>query len=283
MPKRTTSHVVADIAVSAVVGAFSACGAACEIVHKDYGDDVFIQTCRDGLMDHNRIWVQVKGTQELGRYFSKSENLYKFRVPVGHVVKWIRSADLVVFVLWDTKRRTGVWAIPKNQLAGWECYFTSTTHVHLKLKPEDRFDESAAAAIGWLGRIDHYSNLISQAQIADYNCQLTGNDVIPTGPKIPKGQHLTQLPFILSDFFKVLSIMDESGLTAAFLSEFRDCLRLIRKSFDGTPENEIEDMAVILAILKQLQIQTGIKGCGIAASVLNLMSSVVSSLIRKSG
>ncbi len=280
VPKRPKAHVVADIAVNAVMGIFSACGWACEVVHKDYGDDLFVQPSHKGVMDHNRIWVQVKGTQRLERFRSKKEGIYKFKLPVGHALKWVRSADLAVFVLWDTRRQTGMWALPKEQFRGWDCYFVSASHVCLRLKPADKFDKNSAAKIGWLARLEHYSNLINRAQTEDYDCKLTGGSVIPTGSTIEDCQHLTQLPFILCDFFKLLSIMDGDAVTPAFLKHFTDSCRLIRRSFEDDPEEEIEKMAIILALLRQIAIESGSKDCGISASVLDLLSFVALKLVR---
>jgi hypothetical protein len=283
MPKRPSSHVVADIAVNAVMGVFAACGWAGEVVHKDYGDDLFVQTTHKGIVDHNRIWVQVKGTQKLEQFLAKKDNAYRFKVPIGHALKWVRSADLVVFVLWDTRRQMGVWTLPKEQLRGWDCYVVSASNVYLRFKPDDKFDANSAAKIGWLARIDYYSNLISRAQIQDYDCRLTGNSVLPTGPNLAGGQHLTQLPFILCDFFRLLSIMDEGeegSVTPAFLTRFRDSCSLIRSSFKDAPEEKVEEMAIILALLTQVAVASGVKGCGISASVLELLSFVSLKLVR---
>jgi hypothetical protein len=262
------------------MGIFSACGWACEVVHKDYGDDLFVQPSHKGVIDHNRIWVQVKGTQTLERFRSKKDDTYKFKLPIGHALKWVRSADLVVFVLWDTRCQTGVWALPKEQFRGWDCYLKSASYVQLKLRRNDKFDKSSAAKIGWLARIDHYSNLISHAQADDYACTLTGSSALTTGSTVGDGQHLTQLPFILCDFFKLLSILDGDDVTQTFLSRFRDSCSLIRKSFENATEIEIEEMAIIVALLKQIGIETGVKDRGISASVLELMSFVALRFVR---
>jgi hypothetical protein len=280
VPKRPKAHVVADIAVNAVMSIFSACGWACEVVHQDYGDDVFVQPNHKGVVEHNRIWIQVKGTQTLKRFYSEKDHIYKFKVSVGHALKWVRSADLVVLVLWDTRRETGLWALPKEQLRGWDCYFMSTSHVHIKFKPDDRFDKSSADKIGWLARIDHYSNLISRAQVEDYSCQLTGHSAAHWANH-GRGPQLTQLPFILCDFFRLLSIMDEGDVTPAFLKQFRDsCSLIVKRSSEDLVKDEIEEMGIRLALLMQIAIESGVKDRGISASVLELLSFVALKRVR---
>jgi hypothetical protein len=173
-----------------------------------------------------------------------------------------------------------LWALPKEQLRGWDCYLDAPSYVHLELKHNDKFDKNSAAKIGWLARIDHYSNLISHAQADDYACTLIGSSVLPTGSTVGDGQYLTQLPFILCDFFKLLSILDGDDVTQTFLSRFRDSCSLLRKSFENATEIDIQEMAIIVALLKQIGIETGVRDRGISASVLELMSFVALRFVR---
>jgi len=64
MPKRTQSHVTADIAVTRVTSIFTELGWACQTVQHDYGEDVFVQSAIDESVDPFRLWGAGKRNKE---------------------------------------------------------------------------------------------------------------------------------------------------------------------------------------------------------------------------
>jgi hypothetical protein len=114
VPKRTVEHVTGDLAREAVASLFSHDGHAVEMVDQDYGEDLVVQIARDGRVEPIRLYVQVKGTRSLSRH--KRGARYTVRVDREHAVRWARTIDLVVLVLWDVTRDEGLWTLPVNQV-----------------------------------------------------------------------------------------------------------------------------------------------------------------------
>ena len=102
MPIRSASHRIADRAVSAVTALCNRIGWACEVVVNDYGEDLLVQPTLADRVDNCRLWIQVKGTEDVARFETASG--LSLPVSFDHAVRWTRSADLVVVALWDVSR-----------------------------------------------------------------------------------------------------------------------------------------------------------------------------------
>lgn len=97
MPRRPDSHIVADIALNRVMSTCADCGWAVEVVHKDYGDDLLVQPNYYGLQDQNRIWIQVKGTRNIGRMRGKASG-YSISIPIDHA---FNGHGVLICQLWS--------------------------------------------------------------------------------------------------------------------------------------------------------------------------------------
>jgi hypothetical protein len=157
MPKRTDQQVVSDMALSRVRNVFSDCGWASEVVHNDYGEDLLVQTSYYGLMDSFKIWVQVKGTNDLEQFQTKKYG-YSIRVSLEHAFKWARSQDLVAVILWDVNTNRSLWGIPKDDLDEWSWRNFDSKSVRLRFRQGAPFDIAAAQKLCCEARIAHYNN-----------------------------------------------------------------------------------------------------------------------------
>lgn len=166
MPKRTRAHVIADRAVAAVQRVVADAGFAVETVHNDYGEDLLVQTSHAGEMDASRLWLQVKGTERLANY-RRGADMYSYAVPIGHAIKWVRSGDLVVLILWDVENGRGYFADIVRQFDEWDALETASKTVKVSIPVEQCFDAQAVQGLAWRSRIRRYHALLLHAAYVD--------------------------------------------------------------------------------------------------------------------
>lgn len=138
-------------------------GWACEVIQKDYGEDLWIQTTIGDEVDHCRIWFQVKATESISTYERKEGQLV-FRVDTNHALRWARNLELVVFVLWDVKNDVGYWTLPQDNVTDLDLLKTRKKTARLFLNKANQFTKVTAGKLSWLARIDHYETLMAVAQ-----------------------------------------------------------------------------------------------------------------------
>lgn len=138
-------------------------GHAVETVKNDYGEDLLVQTANAGRLDASRLWVQVKGTRSSARYAS-ADGTFRKPFAVDHVLRWLRTADEVIVVLWDVELDAGWYAHPQ-QVDEWGILQRTT--VTLSFDQADKFDATAIDALVWSSRLRHYDNLCLRALAAD--------------------------------------------------------------------------------------------------------------------
>lgn len=217
MPKRPDSHVVEDLALNMVTNVCSQCGWASEVVHKDYGDDVLVQPSLNAEIDHNRIWIQIKGTRSINRFHSAKYG-YSMRVSFDHALKWVRSADLTVVVLWDVERNFGLWSIPRYNVDTWDWLSLKSRKARLIFDKEARFCSEQLIKIGWRARIEHYFGLISRTVLDEKNAD-TGEGALLK----------SVVPLIVLDFLSLIGVVSGKILnkeyTRIYDTELRDVER----------------------------------------------------------
>ena len=165
VPGRPKSHVIADKALSAVTSIFTKAGHAVERVANDYGEDLLVQTAHAGRMDASRLWVQVKGTTTIGRRRTTGGWL-RFDFARDVVLRWIRSADSVLVVLWDVEAEEGWFSYP-DQVDPFGTEVRKT--VTLRFQDEDRFSDESVSRLVWRSRLQHYNTLYLRARDTDDN------------------------------------------------------------------------------------------------------------------
>lgn len=227
MPSRPDSHAIADIAVTSVMRVFSQCGWAAEVVQKDYGEDILVLPSYREKMDPCRIWVQVKGTRNVSQFWHGGEYLYP--VSIDHARRWIRSADLVVVVLWDVTNDSGYWCVPIEDEQDWAFDPLTKKTTNIKFNPEHVFDEEAAWLVGWKSRLRHYELLFKDAMARDHYAESI--------PAIHP-EHRSLIPIVAYEFLTLIEIIDEenNSISEKDFERWIKTLRMKVKSLDELPK-----------------------------------------------
>jgi len=130
MPIRPRSHVVDDKAVAAASHVVASAGYAAEVVHKDYGEDLLVQTTLNSEVDPFKIWLQIKGTERISRFRSRNGQI-SMSVRKAHIERWLRSSEMVIVLLWDISANRGLWCKPSAQHTEWSLSAIKTLTVQL--------------------------------------------------------------------------------------------------------------------------------------------------------
>ncbi|MDB4897082.1 MAG: hypothetical protein JWN15_3344 [Firmicutes bacterium] len=151
MTNRPVQHRIASLAVAAVRREWNVQGHAVDEIHEDYGEDLLVQICFEERMDPARVWVQVKGTERE----CSAGRLPSVRVKAGQILRWARTADLVIVVLWDVKGNRGWFTLPQGQFDHVELADRHGANRSLQFSRELPFDQAAVATLAWAARIEH--------------------------------------------------------------------------------------------------------------------------------
>lgn len=241
MPKRPIDHRTADEALAAVERLFIECGCATQRVYPDYGEDLVVQPSLNGTIDPNRIWVQVKGTRNRDRFRVKDG--YRLRVSTETALKWARSSDTVIAVLWDVVEETGVWAIPADQIEDWDLVFDRPKTLGLFL-PDENFDLQAVQDCIWDARLEHYSNLLLLSKaIAAFEAG--------TRP----GEEVSSLwPLVAFDFLRMIGFFEQGDkpIGKQLLGDYLAAAeRLVRN--EGIEESEARATIAMLMVAARVE------------------------------
>jgi len=95
MPKRPKSHRLGAIAVSHARLLFEKAGFACDITNADYGEDLILIPSLEDFVDPFRIYIKVKGIEKT-QALSRNHGRLILRLKKEHLIKWVRSPELVV-------------------------------------------------------------------------------------------------------------------------------------------------------------------------------------------
>jgi hypothetical protein len=166
-----------------VAGIFIRQGHAVEVVKNDYGEDLLIQTAHAGQMDATRLWVQVKGVADSARLRTGGGWL-RVGFPIGHVLRWIRTADPVFVVTWDLTRDEGWFAQPGTQIDELRLNANKAT-IGLRFYPEHLLDEKAADRLIWDARVTHYATLCLRAAANERHHEQDGQEPGPAPSVVP--------------------------------------------------------------------------------------------------
>lgn len=268
MPLRTDEHVIADLAVGAVTRIVHECKWACERVVADYGEDLLVQPTVDEEVDHCRIWIQVKGTRELAR-FQRSDGHLTLSVDFDHALKWIRSADLVVVVLWDVEQGIGYWTLPLECVDQWDLYALQTKQASLRFGGASRFTQETLKWLGWRAREHHYSMLLSDALV---DAEIAHSMGINNGTS---GRAQSRVPLIAFDFLSRLGVVTTSGVHEDVMRMYKNILpQCMPEPGEGTTP---EIMAGTMAMIGRLDAVA--PGLGLGGSAIEEFGRVATLMI----
>lgn len=131
-------------------------------------------------------------------------------------MRWIRSSEMVVVVLWDVAARTGYWSRPIERISDWDVQMNESDTVRLVFDEASIFDSEAMLSIAWQARIDHYQGLVARAQIAE----------LDLGDKVASTEKPFKSPITLIclDFLKLLDIVHPKGFNSEFWMRYSDMI-----------------------------------------------------------
>ncbi|MFG3232495.1 DUF4365 domain-containing protein [Streptomyces antibioticus] len=161
VPKRPLQHQIGARAESAVRSLWLELGHAVDEIREDYGEDLLIQTSLNGRVDPCRIWVQVKGTKKDCSQSAKS--LPSLSLRADQILRWSRSADLVVIVLWDVGNDCGWYMIPRGKYDDARLQEAERGKLKLEFDRTNSFDRRAVEHLAWRARIDHANRSLKKA------------------------------------------------------------------------------------------------------------------------
>ncbi|MDE3067018.1 MAG: DUF4365 domain-containing protein [Verrucomicrobiota bacterium] len=243
MPKRTQSHVTADIAVTRVVSIFTELGWACQTVEHDYGEDVFVQSAVNESVDPFRLWVQVKETED-AEVLRNKEGRFVWRVSHDHVLRWIRSLETIVVVLWDIKTDRGYWVEPREEFTEWECYLPDRKQASLLFSESKLFDRAAANKLIWEARITHYSLLIALAKAMEFR-------ILKAKEKDPNAHSDFRNPIhtLTLDLLRALDFIGKDGVSSEERKKIEGVAQRLVKDDPTLPIKRARLSSLLLAIL----------------------------------
>lgn len=203
MPKRPSAHQIGDSAAAAVAALVARCGHAVERITNDYGEDLLVQTSHNGVMDSGRIWIQVKGTASVDR-LRGSDGSPRLSFSMLHIVRWIRSSDPVVIVLWDVTGGRGWFARPEQVDKLRTLVQKSAT---IRFRDDTPFDEANFSRLVWGARIDHYQTMCTLASAHD----AVGLDDADPDSKERKSTDSAYARILAIDFLRLIGLVEHDG------------------------------------------------------------------------
>ncbi|MER6914338.1 DUF4365 domain-containing protein [Streptomyces sp. NPDC000594] len=226
------------MAVNAVEQIWVSLGHATGKIPEDYGEDLLIQTCLDDRMDPSRLWVQVKGTR--GDCSNPRKALPIIKVKAEQVLRWARSADLVVVILWDTGNQIGFYSVPAGHFDHTSLRNFPDGKVPLRFTRDRTFNEGAARHLAWSARIRHTNRSLqcALANLRDAECANIQQDVMFFRNIIKE---------LLVDFLADAKVSNPDGT----LSEhFKELIAVGVRRSESTILEEVVLKATIDALLK---------------------------------
>src|SRR6185436_11022006 len=90
-------------------------------------------------------------------------------------LRWIRSADPVGVVLWDTVHDEGYFGWAVDSIAEWDMVMSRAKKVQIRLSRDSRFSSEIALRAGREAYLRHYNRLLIEANTVDKG--LSGNEL----------------------------------------------------------------------------------------------------------
>ncbi|UCC80747.1 MAG: DUF4365 domain-containing protein [Candidatus Zixiibacteriota bacterium] len=234
MTKRTDTHVISSTALAQIRKIVSKAGFKTEPAKKDDGEDLIINTFCDAKTDAFRILIRVIGTRRLRRYRSKKYGV-SIILPADHILKWIRSPETIIVVLWDVEKKSGFWAIPDYEFDTGEIIIEKNNNTRLVFPSRNKFNAAILKRLVWKIRVSHYNTIVKSAFRDLENPEL---------PEKYRQQKRIKIYDIGNLFLNYIGAFSNCGIE-------RDLINGLRSLKEIIPENLLIQSALILAILKK--------------------------------
>jgi len=253
MPKRPRSHHLAAIAVSHVRILFEEAGFACDETNVDYGEDLVILPSLADLVDPFRIYVQVKGVGKTQAANFKDGKLI-LRLTKEHLLKWVRSPELVVVAVWLEKTDEIFYSIPVRVYTEWFLFKTRSKTIGVSF--EKLLTETELSKIGWMARIGNFNRMIlgSMSYTEDIDLEDTISETLDGILLGSKSERQAETMAIAASFLEVIGLMECSAkgvrLTECCLNRLEEMLREFGSTATkGLMEGGKEEVAATALIL----------------------------------
>ncbi|MGW6842272.1 DUF4365 domain-containing protein [Streptomyces sp. NPDC054958] len=223
--------------MAAVRRQWNLAGHAVDEIQEDYGEDLLVQICFEGRMDPARVWVQVKGTEK-----DTAKRLPRVSVKSDQVLRWARTADLVVAVLWDVTRDRGWFTLPQDQFDHVDLAAGGRSFISLEFASEVTFDQTAVEKLAWAARIEHANRSVVYARAG-----LT--EALEMDLETNKHFYKGVLASTIFDFAVTAKIFKPSG---GFSDDFPFLVGDFLREQDPTDLTEATSMAMIAAVFAMI-------------------------------
>jgi hypothetical protein len=260
MVENPREHQIGLQAVAAVCSILADAHQIYEEISKDYGEDILVKTSHAGQVDASRLWIQVKGTENIDRYrlkkWKKKKGEFSYPISFDHAIRWIRSVDLVIFVLWDVKEGVGWYAVPRRQVDDWKGMKCGNKDTRLYFGPYDHdfddeprpfskgvFDVDAVKRLAWESRFEHVRLLLLDANEAAREA----GRLSPSGEPDSNRQTL-----ILAEFLKLLGMIDpevEPGQIKINQETRALCTAIVEERRGRLPGEDLHEKVLAAALL----------------------------------
>ncbi|WP_438036994.1 DUF4365 domain-containing protein [Sorangium sp. So ce204] len=248
--KRPKAHTKGALGVAGLTKACLECEWACDPVLSDYGEDLIVQTTLNEEVDTFRTLFQVKCTEKIRARGSS----FKWRIRREHALRWHRSREPVVLVIWELASGTGWFALPREQTSEFALLTSSRRTVSVLFEKSSCITRQKLEQLAWRLRLKHYEERMVVAHDADMTRLEFGQKKSPDGTGFQ-----SSLAVIAFDLLHTIGIMRRGKLAPVVLSRFANLRRLIASRDQALPVDEratpehLDDMAATLFVIAQIQ------------------------------
>lgn len=272
--KRPKQHVTGDKGIAGVLSACYECGWACDVVHSDYGEDLVVQTCLRDEVDAFRTLVQVKSRSKRRKTYSRVS------VSREHGLRWCRSREPVVLILWDAEKKCGVFILPKFQLNEHSLLSSEKPTCSIDFNDALPVNKENLERLGWHLRLSYFEDRLLQAGIRDAEYDFARKENL-TG----RAKYRSEAPTIMFDLFCRLDIIQRSGVAPHMSQWFHNSKQNIKRNTPAGEKrpsaSEAERMAAMLCFYGQLdKIGAGGAPLHLAESATNYLLMLLKSPSR---
>lgn len=231
MPKISESQLLANRAVSRVRSILGKAGALSEVITNDYGEDLLVQTQREGDADPFHIYIQVKGTRlKKGR-----DGKFYQSLRIEHLYRWISHLYPVLVCIYDDDTENVYVIDPRERFSLWNLSISKYKTVRVKFLDSDRFDKTTAKRWIWQCRIGYFSDLLA---IFENRTTYFVDDITPQ--RVAKAA-ARETRLIALNFIKSIGIVQGDEISENFRTLVRSGARYFSEQYaeDGSNLREV--------------------------------------------
>lgn len=109
MPAKTREHEIRNISENQFEAFINFLKWEVSPPTHDYGLDYWGEVFTEGNPTGDIFRVQLKGTETLASYYTKTKHVYSYSIPIEKLRQWFGNVVPVYFVLWDIVEQIGYW------------------------------------------------------------------------------------------------------------------------------------------------------------------------------